>query len=76
MVLPKHMRLKGHRCFDFIYKQGSRFYSPSMVLRVTSANTKPNVKGKEFLVSVRMRSHTGRRVVRTRRKRGRSRLTV
>ena len=38
MVLPKHMRLKGHRCFDFIYKEGERFYSPSMVLRVTIAN--------------------------------------
>ena len=45
MVLPKHMRLKGHKCFDYIYKEGSRFYSPSMVLRVTSANTKPQVKG-------------------------------
>ena len=40
MVLPKHMRLKGHRCFDFIYKNGTRFYSSSMVLRVTKANTK------------------------------------
>ena len=40
MVLPKHMRLKGHRCFDFIYKEGSRYYGPSMVLRVTNANTK------------------------------------
>ena len=40
MVLPKHMRLKGHKCFDYIYKKGSRFYSPSMVLRVTNANTK------------------------------------
>ena len=39
------MRLKGHRCFDFIYKQGKRFYSHSMVLRVTNANTKPQVKG-------------------------------
>ena len=47
MVLPKHMRLKGHRCFDFIYKEGSRFYSPSMVLRVTRANTKPQVKGND-----------------------------
>ena len=45
MVLPKHMRLKGHRCFDFIYKEGTRFYSPSMVLRVTKANTKIPVKG-------------------------------
>ncbi len=40
MVLPKHMRLKGHRCFDFIYKEGSRFHSSSMVLRVTKANEK------------------------------------
>ena len=45
MVLPKHMRLKGHRCFDFIYKEGSRFYSTSMVLRVTNANTNLQVKG-------------------------------
>jgi len=44
MVLPKHMRLKGHRCFDFIYKESSRFYGPSMVLRVTNANTKLQVK--------------------------------
>ncbi|WP_269613546.1 ribonuclease P protein component [Prochlorococcus marinus] len=45
MVLPKHMRLKGHRCFDFIYREGERFYSPSMVLRVTKANTKLQVRG-------------------------------
>ena len=45
MVLPKHMRLKGHRCFDFIYREGSKFYSPSMVLRVTKANTKLQAKG-------------------------------
>tara|TARA_B100000700_G_scaffold197776_1_gene217516 strand:+ start:122 stop:508 length:387 start_codon:yes stop_codon:yes gene_type:complete len=45
MVLPKHMRLKGHRCFEFIYKEGSRFYSSSMVLRVTKGNTKLISKG-------------------------------
>ena len=44
MVLPKHMRLKGHRCFDFIYKEGKRFYSSSMVLRVTNANPKLQCK--------------------------------
>ena len=44
MVLPKHMRLKGHRCFEFIYKEGLRFYSPSMVLRVSKANKKLKVK--------------------------------
>ena len=47
MVLPKHMRLKGHRCFDFIYKEGSRYYGSSMVLRVAKANTKLLVKGIE-----------------------------
>ncbi len=46
MVLPKHMRLKGHKCFDYIYKKGSRFYSPSMVLRVTNANKKLPFIGK------------------------------
>ena len=45
MVLPKHMRLKGHRCFDFIYKEGSRFYSSSMILRVAKANPKLQAKG-------------------------------
>ena len=44
MVLPKQMRLKGHRCFDFIYKEGSKFYSSSMILRVTKASTKNPVK--------------------------------
>ena len=42
MVLPKHMRLKGHKCFDYIYKEASRFYGSSMVLRVTNANTRLN----------------------------------
>ena len=45
MVLPKHMRLKGHRCFDYIYREGLRFYRHSMVLRVTKANKKIPVKG-------------------------------
>ena len=44
MVLPKHMRLKGHRCFDLIYKEGAKFYSSSMVLRVIKANKKIQAK--------------------------------
>ena len=51
MVLPKHMRLKGHRCFDFIYKKGKRFYSSSMVLRVSQANPKLLIKGFNSQVS-------------------------
>ena len=45
MVLPKHMRLKGHRCFSYIYKESSKFHSPTMVLRITEANKKLVVKG-------------------------------
>tara|TARA_B100000700_G_C14270921_1_gene501463 strand:- start:136 stop:522 length:387 start_codon:yes stop_codon:yes gene_type:complete len=44
MVLPKHMRLKGHRCFDFIYQEGLKFYSSSMVLRVAKVNKEPLTK--------------------------------
>ena len=46
MVLPKHMRLKGHKCFDFIYKKGTRYYGSSMVLRVSNAKSKLYLKGK------------------------------
>ena len=45
MVLPKHMRLKGYSSFDFIYKEGSRFYSDSMVLRVSTSNSNLQAKG-------------------------------
>ena len=40
MVLPKHMRIKGHKCFKFIYKEGLKFQSSSMVLRIAEANKK------------------------------------
>ena len=45
MVLPKHMRLKGYRCFDYIYKEGKRFYGNSMVLRTSNSN--PNLVPKK-----------------------------
>ena len=51
MVLPKHMRLKGHRCFDFLYREGERYHSPSMVLRVTKANTIIQPKGLQSKIS-------------------------
>ena len=45
MVLPKQMRLKGYRCFNYIYKEGKRFYGNSMVLRITNSN--PNLLTKK-----------------------------
>ena len=47
MVLPRHMRLKGYRCFDYIYKEGSRFYGSSMILRITPGNPKLQPKEKK-----------------------------
>jgi len=38
MVLPKAMRLKGHRCFDHLYKDGTRYHQPSVLLRVVKAD--------------------------------------
>ena len=51
MVLPKHMRLKGHKCFEYLYKEGIRFHSSSMVLRVINANTE--LMAKEINSNVR-----------------------
>ncbi len=39
MVLPKEMRLKGHKCFDYIHKYGNRYKGRSMILKVTHPNT-------------------------------------
>mgnify|MGYP001304928892 CR=1 FL=1 len=38
MVLPKGMRIKGHRCFDYLHKVGSRYHGSYMVLKVAKAN--------------------------------------
>tara|TARA_B100000700_G_C14629647_1_gene662148 strand:+ start:180 stop:548 length:369 start_codon:yes stop_codon:yes gene_type:complete len=35
------MRLKGYRCFNHLYKEGSKYYGSSLVLRVAKA--KPNL---------------------------------
>ena len=37
MVLPRSMRLKGYKCFNYLYKEGSRFNGSSMLLRVVSS---------------------------------------
>ena len=41
MVLPKEMRLKGYKCFDYIHKVSKRYRGSSMTLRVSRAN--PNL---------------------------------
>ena len=38
MVLPKSMRLKGHKCFDHLYREGRRYHETSILLRVVKAD--------------------------------------
>ncbi len=38
MVLPKEMRIKGYKCFDYIHKSARRYKGASMILKVTKAN--------------------------------------
>ena len=38
MALPKYMRLKGHRPFDYIHKNSRRYYGKYMVVKVAKPN--------------------------------------
>ncbi len=38
MVLPKSMRLKGHRCFNHLHKTGRRYHGSLMLLKVAAEN--------------------------------------
>ena len=40
MALPLQMRLKGHRTFDYIYKNSLKYYGKSMTFRVSKPNPK------------------------------------
>ena len=50
MVLPKSLRLRGYKRFDYLYKQGRRFYGRSMTLRVLNPKT-TNKGPKEYYLS-------------------------
>ena len=41
MALPKDMRLKGHRTFNYIHKNSVKYYGKSMTLKV--ARSKPEI---------------------------------
>ena len=41
MVLPHSMRLRGYKCFNYLYKEGKRYHGYSLVMRVVRA--KPNL---------------------------------
>jgi len=45
MVLPRGMRIKGYRYFDYIHKSGVRYNSSSMLLKVATFKAN-SIKGK------------------------------
>ena len=40
MALPKDMRLKGHRAFDYIHKNSIKYHGKLMTFRVAKSNPK------------------------------------
>ena len=40
MALPKDMRLKGHRTFDYIHKNSIKYYGRMMTFKVARSNPK------------------------------------
>ena len=38
MALPKQMRLKGHRTFDYIHKNSTKYHGKLMTFRVARSN--------------------------------------
>ena len=38
MALPKAMRLKGHRTFDYIHKNSLKYYGKLMTLKIAKSN--------------------------------------
>ena len=40
MALPKAMRLKGHRTFDYIHKNSIKYYGRLMTLKIATPNKK------------------------------------
>ena len=40
MALPKSMRLKGHRSFDYIHKNSIKYYGKLMTFKIAPSNPK------------------------------------
>ena len=48
MALPKSMRLKGHRTFDYIHKNSVKYYGKLMTLKIAQANSKILISHKKI----------------------------
>ena len=48
MALPKAMRLKGHRTFDYIHKNSVKYYGKLMTFKIAQANSKILISHKKI----------------------------
>ena len=48
MSLPKTMRLKGHRTFNYIHKNSVKYYGKLMTLKIAKSNPKILISHKKF----------------------------
>ena len=48
MALPKVMRLKGHRTFDYIHKNSTKYYGKLMTIKIARSNPKILISHKNF----------------------------
>ncbi|ABM72563.1 Bacterial ribonuclease P protein component [Prochlorococcus marinus str. MIT 9515] len=48
MALPKAMRLKGHRTFDYIHKNSEKYYGKLMTFKIARSNPKILISHKNF----------------------------
>ena len=70
MALPKNMRLKGYRTFNYIHKNAIKYHGELMTFKV--AKSKP-----EILLSHKPNNSSNNlRVIKSRRQTGRERIAV
>ena len=55
MALPKSMRLKGHRAFDYIHKNSVKFYGKLMTFKLARSEQKILISHKHTDISNRFR---------------------
>ena len=48
MALPKAMRLKGHRTFDYIHKNSVKYHGKLMTMKIAQANSKILISHKKI----------------------------
>ena len=48
MALPKSLRLKGHRAFDYIHKNSLKYHGKLMTFRIAKSNPKILISHRKF----------------------------